>query len=299
MDWLECGAAFKVYNSAEFESTLTRQYFNQHHYKSFQRQLNLYSFYRIRQGPKKGGYFHPFFIRGMPELCKFVVRTPIRRKKLLSEHEMKNTCWRMQLPEEGTQTSEKSFVSTILPAVEQIFPSSCSGVANQIVDSPKQEDKKSQFDGTTSTDLTASSREFDSTNISGDNLFASVKHENQLSVSRENYFTATSCLNGYQGVKTSGQDIECLESDGHCKQSIFDGIPHESFLGYSGEIDEMSITSRILIRTCQLENQWPMSTETSHFCSTGSTGHHEFPEDVFRTNASPEINATQSIEVYF
>jgi hypothetical protein len=41
-----------------------------------QRQLNLYGFRRIGEGPDKGGYIHEHFLRGKKSLCK-----KIKRKK--------------------------------------------------------------------------------------------------------------------------------------------------------------------------------------------------------------------------
>jgi hypothetical protein len=48
--------------------------FNQSKYTSFQRQLNLYGFSRIKEGADSGGYYHRLFLRAYPDLCKHINR---------------------------------------------------------------------------------------------------------------------------------------------------------------------------------------------------------------------------------
>ena len=50
-------------------------------YGSFTRQLNLYNFQRIVEGPERDGYRHEFFVRGRPLLCSRINR--IRRRTRL------------------------------------------------------------------------------------------------------------------------------------------------------------------------------------------------------------------------
>ena len=78
VSWLPGGTRFKVHDTEIFESLLTPRYFNQNYYKSFQRQLNIYGFERVRQGRHKGAYFHDLFVRGEPGLCHQMVRTKVR-----------------------------------------------------------------------------------------------------------------------------------------------------------------------------------------------------------------------------
>ena len=41
-------------------------------------QLNLWGFERIKQGPNKGGYFHPLFIKGKKQLCNSITRIKVK-----------------------------------------------------------------------------------------------------------------------------------------------------------------------------------------------------------------------------
>jgi HSF-type DNA-binding len=49
-------------------------------YASFQRQLNLYGFKSMSQGPDKGGYYHELFLRGRPDLAARITRQKFKGK---------------------------------------------------------------------------------------------------------------------------------------------------------------------------------------------------------------------------
>jgi hypothetical protein len=71
---------FKVHNPDKFTREVAPLYFNSTHYKSFQRQLNIYGFVRQKHGPSKGAYTHPLLIRGNPAICDGMTRTKIKGK---------------------------------------------------------------------------------------------------------------------------------------------------------------------------------------------------------------------------
>jgi hypothetical protein len=68
--------AFSIHNPKEFVEKIMPKYFRMSRFSSFQRQLNLYEFQRITDGPDKGAYFHELFLHGRPMLC-----TQIKRNK--------------------------------------------------------------------------------------------------------------------------------------------------------------------------------------------------------------------------
>lgn len=78
VSWTPTRTGFKVHNPDAFDQHIMPLYFNQTKYKSFQRQLNIWGFYRTKAGPEKGSYTHPCFVRGMPELCQKMKRTKIK-----------------------------------------------------------------------------------------------------------------------------------------------------------------------------------------------------------------------------
>ena len=52
--WRPSGACFKVHKRDEFMTKVLPRYFRQTHYKSFVRQLNIWGFACVTQGPDKG-----------------------------------------------------------------------------------------------------------------------------------------------------------------------------------------------------------------------------------------------------
>ena len=70
------GKAFCIHRTKEFAKDVMPKYFKMGSYASFQRQLNLYSFTRIGEGPDRGAYFHELFIEGKPLLS-----TTMKRKE--------------------------------------------------------------------------------------------------------------------------------------------------------------------------------------------------------------------------
>jgi len=73
--------AFKVHDPIQFEESIMQRFFNQTQYKSFQRQLNIYGFTRVKTaGKATGSYTHPLFIRGNPDACSFMIRVKVKKK---------------------------------------------------------------------------------------------------------------------------------------------------------------------------------------------------------------------------
>jgi hypothetical protein len=71
VSWLPCGAAFKVHDIKSFEEcVLPKMGGRLSYYKSFLRQLNMYTFKRS----KAGAYNHPYFRRCHADLCRGVLR---------------------------------------------------------------------------------------------------------------------------------------------------------------------------------------------------------------------------------
>ena len=75
--FLPHGRAFCIYKPKEFANKIMPMYFRMSHFSSFQRQLNLYEFQRIREGRDKGGYYHSLFLENQPALCSSIHRTKI------------------------------------------------------------------------------------------------------------------------------------------------------------------------------------------------------------------------------
>eukprot|EP00815_Leptocylindrus_aporus_P008039 CAMPEP_0116053138 /NCGR_PEP_ID=MMETSP0322-20121206/2001_1 /TAXON_ID=163516 /ORGANISM="Leptocylindrus danicus var. apora, Strain B651" /LENGTH=401 /DNA_ID=CAMNT_0003536229 /DNA_START=571 /DNA_END=1776 /DNA_ORIENTATION=- len=79
------GRSFTVHNPKRFETEIMLRVFtNMSKYASFQRQLNLYGFRRIHEGPDSGGYWHRRFLRGRRDLVLMLKRrsTSAERRRL-------------------------------------------------------------------------------------------------------------------------------------------------------------------------------------------------------------------------
>jgi len=75
--WQPHGRALKVCDRNVMEKIILPKYFGTAKYASFMRQLSLWNFQRITQGPDKGSYWHPDFVRDEPELARDMRRTKI------------------------------------------------------------------------------------------------------------------------------------------------------------------------------------------------------------------------------
>jgi len=91
ISWLPSGKAFKIHKPKEFADAIMPQYFNQTKYRSFQRQLYIYGFDRIKdkQSDDYGAYYHELFIRGASDLCLDMQRKKIKGTGLSNEERRK------------------------------------------------------------------------------------------------------------------------------------------------------------------------------------------------------------------
>lgn len=67
IQWSESGRAFQITDVSLFSNQILPKYFRTSKFSSFQRNLNLYGFSKVRRGPDTDMYAHPSFVRGCPE----------------------------------------------------------------------------------------------------------------------------------------------------------------------------------------------------------------------------------------
>jgi len=82
------GSAFCIHRHKEFAKEIMPKYFKMGSYASFQRQLNLYNFTRISEGPDRGAYHHDLFLQGKPLLSTTMKRKEAPTKKSAPEQQM-------------------------------------------------------------------------------------------------------------------------------------------------------------------------------------------------------------------
>lgn len=68
------GTAFRILQPEAFQKEIIPKYFRHTKLRSFSRQLNMYGFIKIYEGPNVGGYQHPMFLKSRPDLCKKMER---------------------------------------------------------------------------------------------------------------------------------------------------------------------------------------------------------------------------------
>ncbi|CAJ1958132.1 unnamed protein product [Cylindrotheca closterium] len=71
---------FLVHDKDAFVEAIIPKYFSQTKYRSFQRLLNMWGFQRLREGPRKGAYYHEQFQRGNSSLCGKMKCEKIKKK---------------------------------------------------------------------------------------------------------------------------------------------------------------------------------------------------------------------------
>lgn len=76
--WKSHGRSFQVLHGDNFVKVVLPKFFKQTKLTSFQRQLNLYGFKRLLNGPDMGAYYHPLFLREKQFLCKAIFRTKVK-----------------------------------------------------------------------------------------------------------------------------------------------------------------------------------------------------------------------------
>lgn len=81
VSWQPVDNAFRVHKPEAFVRLVMKKFFRQTRYKSFQRQLHLYNFSRIWDGPNKGSYKHELFVKGDRDLSRYMARKARLDKK--------------------------------------------------------------------------------------------------------------------------------------------------------------------------------------------------------------------------
>jgi hypothetical protein len=114
VSWLPDQNSFKVYQVDRFVEEIMPLYFKQTKYKSFQRQLNMWGFQRILDGPGRGGYGHTCFLRTKPELCRVMKREKIKGSKSAGKTSSSGVSSALQ--EEATTSSPCTSSEALLAA---------------------------------------------------------------------------------------------------------------------------------------------------------------------------------------
>jgi len=84
ISWSESGLAFRIHDVDGFTSSVLPKYFRTKKFSSFQRNLNLYGFAKMRRGPDTDKYAHQSFTRGNPELLLHIRKSSSASRRKMS-----------------------------------------------------------------------------------------------------------------------------------------------------------------------------------------------------------------------
>jgi len=138
ISWSGTGRAFRIVDVKLFAETVLPKYFRTAKFSSFQRNLNLYGFCKVRKGPDTDMYAHPSFLRGHPEkliLLRKLTTTADRRRATGKRGQKIEEAGEQGGGNGKTVTSTHSGTTgTASPPMSMQF----TGVANVISKSPPQ-----------------------------------------------------------------------------------------------------------------------------------------------------------------
>jgi len=127
ISWLPSGKSFKIHKPKEFAESIMPQYFNQTKYRSFQRQLYIYGFDRLKDksSDEYGAYYHELFVRGVSDLCLDMTRKKVKGTGLSNEERRRNKVTISSI-HTGSKKQKPAIKSTSTSSQKQKRPSSSS-----------------------------------------------------------------------------------------------------------------------------------------------------------------------------
>jgi hypothetical protein len=148
--WVYNGRAFAIHDPDIFVKECIPKYFKMTSLSSFQRQLNLYDFHRVPDGPHQGAYFHKLFIQGHAVLSTKMVRNKvIRAPKTKKSKKVKKKAKKMREKESsdeesGTATDASSNGDSASASSQRSPPSKHGASAHTISSSNADQKKKAR-----------------------------------------------------------------------------------------------------------------------------------------------------------
>jgi hypothetical protein len=118
VSWAENGRAIRIHDRSLFAEVILPKFFpGMSHIKSFQKQLGLYGFRRVRSGPGKGSYAHPDFVQSDVARC-----LNIQRKNTSQSSASRSATERNIEHEQVNNVTKKKVASTSsAPSDDQVF----------------------------------------------------------------------------------------------------------------------------------------------------------------------------------
>ncbi|KAL7499508.1 hypothetical protein ACHAWT_008115 [Skeletonema menzelii] len=107
--WKPHGRSFAILDRSEFARSVLPTYYRTSRMGSFAKQLNGYSFTKIKEDVNKYTFYHPFFLRGLPHLVKNIKRnasgtSPAKGGKEITEADLERISAEAPLPDSVSAT---------------------------------------------------------------------------------------------------------------------------------------------------------------------------------------------------
>ena len=133
VSWMPHGRSFKVHQKDKFLE-IASEYFSQTKLSSFQRQLTLYGFKRITNGPDKGSYYHELFLRSRLDLSLKIKRLKLKGHKRLKDN-----------PQQEPKFYEMVWATRANYETDAIGPINCVSNSEQSLKEEEDEDSALDF----------------------------------------------------------------------------------------------------------------------------------------------------------
>eukprot|EP00587_Corethron_hystrix_P013384 CAMPEP_0113330546 /NCGR_PEP_ID=MMETSP0010_2-20120614/21711_1 /TAXON_ID=216773 ORGANISM="Corethron hystrix, Strain 308" /NCGR_SAMPLE_ID=MMETSP0010_2 /ASSEMBLY_ACC=CAM_ASM_000155 /LENGTH=199 /DNA_ID=CAMNT_0000193149 /DNA_START=332 /DNA_END=932 /DNA_ORIENTATION=- /assembly_acc=CAM_ASM_000155 len=129
--WMPHGRCWKIHRRKDFELVVLPKFFEHRKYDSFIRQVNGWAFKRITRGVDKGSYYNEFFLRGLPHVCRNMIRQKRsirKRSNPQNEPDFYEISRHCPLPELNQNNSLPVYARTTAPIMNMTLSSSPSPV---------------------------------------------------------------------------------------------------------------------------------------------------------------------------
>ena len=115
VSWVGNGTAFMVHNQGELLKLLSF-FFGQTKYRSFTRQLNMWSFQREEEGPFKGSFSNPYFVKHDRSLCAKMRRHEPKLRGNISSQATTSKTLKVQASLEGSSMQPFENMKSLSPS---------------------------------------------------------------------------------------------------------------------------------------------------------------------------------------
>lgn len=276
------GRAFAIHKPVQFVSEIMPKFFKQSRFTSFQRQVNLYGFRRISQGPDSGGYYHELFLKGRPGLCINLKRTKVKgATKCKTEPDTEPNFYNMPPIKMNSEASS---------GIDNLHP---NFAANSPVDGTAM---STGFGMSAPPVLTGYGKQSQDTSRGGDGIQTNKGGDIQASKIYENEATPSYMNHGHITGQFSSIDVMAKASDMLSSRSLFDPTTNPQSMNRKFDSSQLAATSTMFPQGGTLNHMNPFTNEFQSQVSMGDVSNRNNLSnfDHQTSNYLSHVNATPS-----